>query len=146
MLFDSGHISFLCGHTLPDVSMVACQIHPTTFYFYPFIYHLTRNPLGSLILVFESKISAFICVLVESKYILTAIFREKSILTVWKVFFYVHIKFYIMVNEGEILRTLHWMFSKVPFSSNTLWFWKKTKTLPTLRIPKEWITFKSMAE
>ena len=77
MLFDSGHISFLCGHTLPDVSMVTCQIYPTTLYFYPFIYHLTRNPLGILILVLESKISGFICVLVESKYTLTCNFQRE---------------------------------------------------------------------
>lgn len=42
-----------------------------------FILHLPKNPLGGLILIVESKISGFTCVLVESKYILTCSFQSE---------------------------------------------------------------------
>lgn len=79
MLFYSGHISLLYGHTLPDIITVTCQISHSQQLpiLILFILHLTKSPLESLILILESKISGFICVLVESKYILTYSFQSE---------------------------------------------------------------------
>jgi hypothetical protein len=77
MLFDGDHTAFLYGPTFPDIIMLASQIYPTNFHLNLFILHLQKSPLGSLMLIPDSKISGFICVLVVSKYILMYSFQSE---------------------------------------------------------------------
>ena len=63
--YDNGQIYIIVRYTQQLSSLIL------------FIHHLPKNPLGSFILILESKISGFICVLVESKCILTCSFQRE---------------------------------------------------------------------
>lgn len=67
------YVDTLCRHYYSNMSDI-----PNSFLFLIlFILHLQKYPLGDLTLFLESKISGFIGVLVESKYILTYSFQSE---------------------------------------------------------------------